>query len=645
MPTLEWIGKDKVINHHQEVPFRVLERRYSYDEAGQHDEDNGSENMIIRGDNLEALKALLPRYEGRVKCIYIDPPYNTGNEGWVYNDNVNDPRIKKWLGEVVGKEGEDLTRHDKWLCMMYPRLKLLQKLLAEDGCIAISIGIHELSSLLFMCQELFSTKQIMPVTVKTSGGKPSGSFNVTHEYIIFILPKDFKANSSSMTINSESSPYHSMTLASFYQEQRPNQTYPIYVNDSGLIVSCGKSLQELIDSGEYIGEKKEFVFDYNHAPVGTTAVWPVSNKGLPCVWRQIADSTMKDWKKGYIRVIPQKSNKTKNKWAIQFLSDGIKEKIENGTFQCKHQSSECPTLEIENYSTAGITIPTIWDSNLFYTSKGTELINTIFSSKTAFTYAKPLDLICEIFGRISSKDDFILDSFAGSGTTAHAVLNMNKADGGHRKFILVEMMDYADSITAERVKRVISGYKADKETVLYDKEITVKNLAHGAVMLEEAKAVAKEAKGKHSSVKSPKIEEGHLRVVAVDKAKDMVDGLGGNFSYYELGPVLLLPDGNLNEDVGPQKIREYVYYMETKESLPAEQPVNEPYFMGLCRNTAYYFYYERESVTTLDHAFLATVQTKAEGYTIYADLCAVPQETLQKYNITFKKIPRDIARL
>ena len=588
MPTLEWIGKDKVINHHQKVPYRVLERRYSYDEAGQHAEDNGSENMIIHGDNLEALKALLPRYEGKVKCIYIDPPYNTGNEGWVYNDNVNDPKIKKWLGEVVGKEGEDLSRHDKWLCMMYPRLKLLQKLLAEDGCIAISIGIHELSSLLFMCQELFSTKQIMPVTVKTSGGKPSGSFNVTHEYIIFILPKDFKANSSSMTINSESSPYHSMTLASFYQEQRPNQTYPIYVNDSGLIVSCGKSLQELIDSGEYIGEKKEFVFDYNHAPVGTTAVWPVSNKGLPCVWRQIADSTMKDWKKGYIRVIPQKSNKTRNKWAIQFLSDGIKEKIENGTFQCKHQSSECPILEIEHYSTAGITIPTIWDSNLFYTSKGTELINTIFSSKTAFTYAKPLDLICEIFGRISSKDDFILDSFAGSGTTAHAVLNMNKADGGNRRFILVEMMDYADSITAERVKRVIDGY---------------------------------------------------------GEGKKAVEGTGGSFSYYELGPVLLLPDGNLNEEVGAQKIREYVYYMETKEPLPAEQPTDEPYFMGLSRNTAYYFYYERESVTTLDHAFLATVQTKAEGYTIYADLCAVPQETLQKYNITFKKIPRDIARL
>ena len=161
MPTLEWIGKSKVINHHQEVPFRVLERKYSFDENGQHDEDNGSENMIIRGDNLEALKALLPRYEGRIKCIYIDPPYNTGNEGWVYNDNVNDPKIKKWLGEVVGKEGEDLTRHDKWLCMMYPRLKLLQKLLANDGIIFISIDDTECSNLILICNEIFGASNFV----------------------------------------------------------------------------------------------------------------------------------------------------------------------------------------------------------------------------------------------------------------------------------------------------------------------------------------------------------------------------------------------------------------------------------------------------------------------------------------------------
>lgn len=161
MPTLEWIGKDKVINHHLEVPFRVLDRKYSYDETGQHAEDNGSENMIIKGDNLEALKALLPRYEGKIKCIYIDPPYNTGNEKWVYNDNVNDPKIKKWLGEVVGPEGEDLSRHDKWLCMMYPRLKLLQRLLADNGVIFISIDDYEQNNLRFLCDEIFGQRNFI----------------------------------------------------------------------------------------------------------------------------------------------------------------------------------------------------------------------------------------------------------------------------------------------------------------------------------------------------------------------------------------------------------------------------------------------------------------------------------------------------
>ena len=187
MPTLEWIGKSKVINHHQEVPFRVLERKYSFDENGQHNEDNGSENMIIRGDNLEALKALLPRYEGRVKCIYIDPPYNTGNEGWVYNDNVNDPKIKKWLGEVVGKEGEDLTRHDKWLCMMYPRLKLLQKLLADDGAIFISIDDAEFFNLRSICNEVFGEQNFIATVIWRKNYAPKSTakhFSEDHDYIL-----------------------------------------------------------------------------------------------------------------------------------------------------------------------------------------------------------------------------------------------------------------------------------------------------------------------------------------------------------------------------------------------------------------------------------------------------------------------------
>ena len=160
MPTLNWIGKEAVINHHNDVPFRTLDKKYTF--AGDDSKDvasNISANKIIHGDNLEALKALLPEYEGRIKCIYIDPPYNTGaspeNGGWIYYDNVDSPQIRKWLGQVVGKEAEDLTRHDKWLCMMYPRLKLLQKLLSDDGAIFISIDDNEQANLKLICDEIF----------------------------------------------------------------------------------------------------------------------------------------------------------------------------------------------------------------------------------------------------------------------------------------------------------------------------------------------------------------------------------------------------------------------------------------------------------------------------------------------------------
>ena len=180
MPTLEWIGKDKVVNHHQEVPFRILDKKYTFNAEN-------SENMIIHGDNLLALKSLLPQYEGRVDCIYIDPPYNTGNEKWVYNDNINDPYIKKWLGEVVGQEGEDLSRHDKWLCMMYPRLKLLHKLLSDRGAIFISIDDNEQANLKLICDEIFGKSNFVTQIIweKVHTRKNSAiNFSSSHEYIL-----------------------------------------------------------------------------------------------------------------------------------------------------------------------------------------------------------------------------------------------------------------------------------------------------------------------------------------------------------------------------------------------------------------------------------------------------------------------------
>ena len=561
MPTLEWIGKDKVVNHHQEVPYRVLERQYSYDEAGQHAEDNGSENMIIHGDNLEALKALLPRYEGKVKCIYIDPPYNTGEEGWVYNDNVNDPKIKQWLGEVVGKEGEDLTRHDKWLCMMYPRLKLLQKLLSNDGVIFINIGEDEHANLKLICDEIFGVRNYITDfgrQMKSGGAKghyytPSLDYVLTYAKNIDLLPY-FRAVMTQQQIDvfykftQEDGPrkgekYGEERLFKSSLEARANQRYYIQCPDGTFAIPPGETTPNKLEEGITV------------TPLKTDKVW----KWIYPRYKQELEAG---------NIVFKRTN-----------TSGLVD--ENGN-QCKWNIYN--KLWLNEQMEKGV-VP----SNLITEYENRQSAAELKKLNLNFNYAKPVRLI-EYLLTIScmEKDSIILDSFAGSGTTAHAVLNMNKADGGHRKFILVEMMDYADSITAERVKRVIDGY---------------------------------------------------------GEGKKAVEGTGGNFSYYELGPVLLLSDGNLNEEVGPQKIREYVYYMETKEPLPAEQPTDEPYFMGLCRNTAYYFYYERESVTTLDHAFLATVQTKAEGYTIYADLCAIPQETLRKHNITFKKIPRDIARL
>jgi adenine-specific DNA-methyltransferase len=263
MPTLEWIGKEKVINHDKDVPFKMLDSQYTFDEKGKRDGVADSDNMIIHGDNLLALKALLPRYQGKVKCIYIDPPYNTGNEGWVYNDKVSDPQIKKWLGEVVGKEGEDLSRHDKWLCMMYPRLSLLKKLLSEGGFVIISIGYHELHNLISICKEVFANFQIVTITVQTSGGKPSGGFNYTHEYLIFIVPYDFTANALGIWGGNERTPFEGLTLSTFDKTQRPNQTYPIFINKTtGALSGVGLSLQQQMNEGFYTGRKEDFVYDY-----------------------------------------------------------------------------------------------------------------------------------------------------------------------------------------------------------------------------------------------------------------------------------------------------------------------------------------------------------------------------------------------
>src|SRR3569832_2916622 len=185
MPTLDWIGKDAVVKHHKEVPYRLLEPVAALSCGG-----GASGNLIVQGDNLHALKALLPRYAGKVKCIYIDPPNNTGNEGWVYNDNVNSPEIRKWLADVVGREGEALSRHDKWLCRMYPRLVLLKQFLREDGAIFISIDDNEVASLRLVMDEVFGTQNFVATVLwqkKYAVANDHKTIAPMHDYLLLYL--------------------------------------------------------------------------------------------------------------------------------------------------------------------------------------------------------------------------------------------------------------------------------------------------------------------------------------------------------------------------------------------------------------------------------------------------------------------------
>ena len=525
MPTLNWIGKDKVLNHHLEVPFHVLERQYSFDEAGKHEEDNGSENMIIHGDNLLALKSLLPKYEGKIKCIYIDPPYNTGNENWVYNDNVNDPHIQRWLHQVVGKEGEDLSRHDKWLCMMYPRLKLLQRLLADDGVIFISIDVFEYAHLKCIMDEIFGIANFRNCIAVRRGIKnvqaqfeEVQALSLGHQYI-YLYSKNTQA-------------------------KLPKLSKPLELAKAGKWDTFWRGTDR--------PTMRYRIFD----------ALPTSGQ-----WRWEENRTRKAMKNYDIYI---------SKYA---------DKISLDDFFIEHLMATNEKLDFVRKNENGVIqyyVPP--QTGKLLSDNWMDIL--LSGSFAGFDTEKNVLLIQRIIDWIVRPGEIVLDSFAGSGTTAHAVLNMNKADGGNRKFICIEMMDYADTITAERVKRVINGY---------------------------------------------------------GEGKKAVDGTGGSFSYYELGEPLLVDD-KLNNVVSTEKIREYIYYMETKQALP-EASADEPMLLGVYHGAAYYFNYEKDASTTLNAAFLKSIKTQAEAYVIYADTCVLSENKLQQFHITFKKIPRDIARL
>lgn len=579
MPTLNWIGKDKVVNHHLDVPFRTLEKQYTFAPNG----GDGDGNMIIHGDNLDALKALLPMYEGRVKCIYIDPPYNTGNEKWVYNDNVNDPHIKAWLGKVVGAEGEDLSRHDKWLCMMYPRLKLLQKLLAEDGVIFISIDDAEYANLKLICDEIFGANcfvsNISWQRTYSTRNDSKGIVNEVEHILVYSklpdwqpskLPRTAEMNSIyknpdndviSWASDNPFAPGAISHQGMVYAIQHPFTGKLIYPGNARCWTFGQEQTLEIM-RGWCDYELRDLHDDEKRAEVCGTSIDAVRKGVMGIVLSKSLEESAAQATLVYKR----------GQWPKFYFTKGGKGGIRRKTY-LENVGGKPPT-NLWLYTDTG------------HTDEAKKELLSIFKGKSPFNTPKPSRLIQFVLQIVGDKDAIILDSFAGSGTTAHAVLNMNKQDGGNRKFILVEMGDYAENITAERVRRVINGY---------------------------------------------------------GEGNKAVEGTGGGFSFYELGDALLI-NGMLNPNATEEKIRAYVYYTETRCALPAASE-NEKYLLGVHENHAYYFYYEADRMTTLNRAFLQTIQTRAEGYLIYADSNTLSTEDMARFHITFKKIPRDIAVL
>ena len=284
-----------------------------------------------------------------------------------------------------------------------------------------------------------------------------------HEYLIFVTSSDFQPNSMSFTGGISRSPFEGLTLSTFDKTTRPNQTYPIFIDKNTMnIVGVGKSLTERINDGSYTGKPTDFEFNYDEAPVGTSALWPVSSKGVECVWRLIPERLKQDWKKGYIKISKNKSKLNPNEYSVQYLPEGVIKKIDSGELEVIGKENGAPTLVFGENKTVGSEIPTIWTEKDFHTTKGTAAIKDIFGEKS-FSYPKPIELIIEILRAVTKKDSIVLDFFAGSGTTGHACLELNAQDSGNRKFILAtnNENEICENVTYQRVVTVITGKRND----------------------------------------------------------------------------------------------------------------------------------------------------------------------------------------
>lgn len=531
MPTLNWIGRKAVENHHRQVPFHLIKDVPELSVG-----DLGSGNLLVEGDNLLALKALLPYYGGQVKCIYIDPPYNTGEENWIYNDNVNSQEMRTWLGKVVGGEFDDLTRHDKWLCMMYPRLCLLQEMLREDGAIFVSIDDNEAPRLRLLLDEIFGVQNFAATFIweKRTTRENRRIFSFSHDYVL-CYAKSIRA----------------------FQEVRG--TLP---------------LTEAV-KGRYQNADND--------PRGTwqsVAVTAQAGHGTPSQFYTITTPAGR-------KIDPPPGNC----WRV--TQEKLNELVADNRIWFGAHGRNVPRLKkFLHETTKGLTPQTIWGAEeVGTTDTATKALLQIFGGESKFdTTPKPVGLIERILRIATKPDDIVLDSFAGSGTTGHAVMQLNKEDGGNRRFLLVEMdQNICRNVTAERLRRVSEGY-----------------------------------------------ENGGGKAV---------EGLGGGFRFATLGDALFDERGSIRNTVRFGDLARHVYFVEAGEPLPRGRVPNSP-LVGVHRGTGVYLLYNGilkdrapDGGNVLTTSILSLLPPHGGPKVFYGTACRLGAARLRQEGIVFKQLP------
>lgn len=526
MPTLNWIGKDAVLNHHEQVPYRLL---HCNGELSVGDASEG--NLLIQGDNLHALKALLPYYRGQVKCICIDAPYNTGNENWVYNDNVNSPEIRKWLGQVVGGDIEDLSRHDKWLCMMYPRLFLLRELLHNEGIIFVNVDDNEVNFLRPVMDEIFDAKNWFATLTRRAMHTVRNS------------SKDFNLNTDYIVVYAKNKEWHGTTKERYIR---------VPMDKSG---------------------------DYRHDDHDGSGPYKLD----PLHARNFYTPYEYTFKNGVTWKAPQGRYPA-------YSQDTLADKEESGEIVFTGAEPKAKRY-LKNVQEGRPPDALLSPEDVGFNSNGTTLLRQILGGGT-FTQPKPVELIKYLLTMIRDKNAIVLDSFAGSGTTGHAVLQQNKEDGGNRRFILVELeSEICRNVTAERLKRAINGY------------------------------AYQDTKGK----------------------KQKVEGLGGGFRYCTLGDALFDERGKIRASVKFADLARHIFFTETGTPLPQRGNGRAP-FIGKFNGTAYYLLWDAENPTVLNGAALRGLPKHDGTEIVFADGCRLSAARLKRESVVFKQIPYEIKQ-